>query len=219
MKKAGIFLVFAVMFALAAPAMADTITQYDSFILPASGTGTLTFDQFNEPSPATLLSVYLYIEGYEQANIEGENDEDTPQDITAEISGSLSTSDHGLSLAVALYDSAGPVTLQKSDGFPRSGTDYHDFGLLYDSDSDDDTITTGLSPFIGSGTVDIDVLLVVGYQLAGGGDSTLWVEDYEGGCAGTLIYTYSTIPEPSTLLLLAPALFGVAGVVRHRLKK
>ena len=217
MKKIFVFLVFALMFALAAPAMAGTIVHNDSFILPASGTGTLTFDQFNEPY--TLLSVYLYIDGYEQANVEGENDEDTPQDITAQISGSLTTSDYGLSLTVLLYDEDGPVTLQGSDDNPRSGPDYHDFGLLYDSDSDDDTITTGLSPFIGSGTVDIDVLLVVGYQLAGGGDSTLWVEDYEGGCAGTLIYTYSTIPEPSTLLLLAPALFGVAGVVRHRLKK
>ena len=53
-------------------------------------------------------------------------------------------------------------------------------------------------------------------------DSTLYGMTHHGGdddCGVLFSLDITLIPEPSTLLLLAPALLGFAGVLRRRLKK
>ena len=99
--------------------------------------------------------------------------------------------------------------------------DYLTFGigedlLFYFDGTDFEGVPPGsISELVNSGHIDIsdwageDVELIFALNSGGDPNATMTIES---------IAFYSPIPEPGTLLLLAPALLGFAGLLRRKLR-
>ena len=123
-------------------------------------------------------------------------------------------------LATALLSqSAGPQWVDATDGVPESGPDYHDFGYVSDSDSASDFQNTSLAPYIGIGTVDIDIDAEGGWAFEGVTDATLRMSDFEAWGDATIIYEYTCIPEPATIGMMVLGALGMFGGIRRKLLK
>ena len=219
MKKICVWTVMLSILALSAPAMGlTTPPQTLPFEFPISpGDQTLAFDQFYMPG-CTLLSVTLELDAWEGGNITAENDSDIAGDVTVTMSGSVTGTGPNLLATALLSQSEGPVWVDATDGVPESGDDFHDFGYVSDSDSDTDFQTTNLAPFIGTGTVDIDIDGQGGWAFEGVTDATLRMSDFEAWGDATIIYEYTCIPEPATIGMVVFGALGMFGVIRRKLK-
>lgn len=218
MKKLGMFAVLAVMLVAAAPAMGAPLTQTLPFQFPISpGSQTLAFDQFDMPG-CTLLSVTLILDAWEGGNITAENDSDIEGNITVSMSGWVTGAGPNLLATALLSQSVGPQWVDATDGVPESGLDFHDFGYVDDADSDSDFQSTNLAPYIGTGTIDIDIDAEGGWAFEGVTDATLRMSDFEAGGEATIIYEYTCIPEPATIGMMVFGALGMFGVIRRKLK-
>lgn len=219
MKKLGIFTALAVMLVAAAPAMGLSISQTLPFEFPISpGDQTLAFDQFYMPG-CWLLSVTLELDAWEGGNITAENDSAIAGNITVTMSGWVTGTGPNLLATALLSQSEGPVAVAATDGTPESGPDYHDFGYVSDFDSDTDFQNTNLAPFIGTGTVDIDIDAQGGWAFEGVTDATLRMSEFEAWGDATIIYEYTCIPEPATIGMVVFGALGMFGVIRRKLMK
>jgi hypothetical protein len=218
MKKLGMFAVLAVMLVAAAPAMGAPLTQTLPFQFPISpGSQTLAFDQFDMPG-CTLLSVTLELDAWEGGNITAENDSTIAGSITVSMSGWATGTGPNLLATALLSQSAGPAGVAATDGVPGSGPDFHDFGYVSDSGSGTNSQSTNLAPYIGTGTVDIDIDAQGGWAFEGVTDATLQISDFEAWGDATIIYEYTCIPEPATIAMMVFGALGMFGVIRRKLK-
>ncbi len=218
MKKLGMFTALAVMLVAAAPAMGLSITQTLPFEFSISpGDQTLAFDQFYMPG-CTLLSVTLELDASNGCYITAENDSDLEGNITITMSGWVTGTGPNLLATALLSQSEGPQWVDKTDGIPESGPDYHDFGYVDDFDSDTDFQNTNLAPFIGTGTVDIDIDGEGGWAFSGVTNATLRMSEFEAWGEATIIYEYTCIPEPATIGMVVFGALGMFGVIRRKLK-
>ena len=221
MKKLGMFTALAVMLVAAAPAMGLTTPPqtlpFEFEISP--GSQTLAFDQFNMLDPdCTLLSVTLILDAWEGGNITAENDGEIEGNITITMSGWVTGTGPNLLATALLSQSKGPQWVDKTDGIPESGPDFHDFGYVSDFDSDTDFQNTNLAPFIGTGTVDIDIDGEGGWAFSGVTNATLRMSEFEAWGEATIIYEYTCIPEPATIGMVVFGALGMFGVIRRKLK-
>lgn len=208
------------MMIVGAGASGATIVQSDSWSFPvADGTQTLTFQQFDDlGATRTLTRVTLTIDAtlYLDATAENDSDLDAPDFALNVFGGTLAEGPTGTDLQAdtgILYESASQ-SLSASDGVTGSGPDYHDFDPLLASASVDDSITSNLSSFIGTGGVDITVNdSTSAYSASGTTDATIVATEFLNYGDATLTYEY--VPEPGTVGLL---LIGSAIVLRRRRK-
>ena len=218
MKTIGVWTIMLSILVFSAPAMGLSITQTLPFDFPISpGSQTLAFNQFNMPT-FTLLSVTLELDASEAGNITAENDSTIAGNITVNMSGSVTGTGPNLSAIAVISQSAGPQAVAATDGVPGSGPDYYDFGYVSDSDSDSDTQNSNLAPFIGAGTIDIDIDGLGGWAFTGVTDATLQFSDFEAWGDATIIYEYTCIPEPATIGMVLVGALGMFGVIRRKLK-
>jgi len=173
-----------------------------SFSFPLSpGSQNLSFQQFDESGGLTLTGVTLeLLSGSIQAHVEAENDSNIPGSMGINIFCSLDVNGPNVSTAALISDSVGPVSVSASDGVFRSGLDYHDFGVISGSIASSSNSATNLAPWIGTGTVVVNVQGSGGFSVFGVTDSVTWVEDF--GADGIVRVTYEYIPEPATMTLL-----------------
>ncbi len=170
------------------------------------------FDQFDDQGGAlTLLSVQLEVSlsdyhAHTYTNIT--NDPATVSIYAAEQSyGFGGPSDLGVSLVMDLSDKLGDYTVPVGDSLTIVFVD-HDVFLT-------DEISTGLAPYIGTGSVGI-APEYNGVEFAGTAGSTHsgTTFDFDIETLGTVSLTYTYIPEPASLSLLA--LGGLALLRRRR---
>ena len=221
MRKSTIFSVL-ILLAISTSAMALSISETKSFEFTLSpNSQTLHFDQF-DMTGYVLKSVTLDILATEQANISCENDDSIEANVSVSLTGFV-TGDGagGLSTSTLLSEQSATVELAPSEAPVGGGADYHDFGLISDTDSDSDTILTNLSAYIGQGTVDIEISGQGGHAVLGTSDYTLMVDNFKALGDAKITYEYEeiTTPEPSTLVMLGSSLAGLAFVARRKLRK
>ena len=203
-------------------AMALSISETKSFEFTLSpNSQTLQFDQFYMEG-YVLTGVTLELTATEQANVSCENDDTITAYVTVSLTGFVTGEGAGgLSTSTMMSETSDEVELAPSEAPVGGGADYHDFGLLSDTDSDTDAITSNLSAYIGQGTVDIEISGQGGHAVLGTSDYTLMVDNFKALGDAKITYTYEeiTTPEPSTLVMLGSSLAGVAFFARRKLRK
>jgi len=178
-------------------------------------TTPFTFNQF-DPSVGTLTSVTLTIAAEASADVIGDNESGNDATFTASLNGSVSATIPAFINAVAvLSQSAGPVGVDADNDVAADfiGTDANDFGTIASANSDSDFATTGLTAFIGTGTIAGLVSDNQTWGVSGGGDAVTLVTNSQSSTVWTVVYTYDAVPEPSTALL---GLIGLLGLARRR---
>ncbi len=200
----GILILGVVALGLPMSAVADSIVHGpQNFDFPLSpGSETLSFPQFDDLGGALVLEQVI-IEMYAEigSDITAENDSSLPApDFAVNLTGWVTADAPGMSVGANMFGNW-PFALAPTDGTPDFGDDYNDFGYLSDSDSDSDQLPPGdMTPYIGLGTVDVDLAGSAGWSFSGTTDATLQIDDL--GANGWAKITYVYTPEPATLMLL-----------------
>lgn len=205
---------------IAGPSMAAMVSQSLNFQFSLSPNGTtLSFDQFDTAGGLyELTAVNLELLASEQANATCENDDLTlGGNMSMSLTGFVTGNGGGLSTTALMSHTTPSVSVAPSDGIAGSGPDFHDFGQLADSDTDDDMLISGihnLSPFLGTGLIGIDIAGEGGFSFQGVSSATMIVSDFQASGIGTITYYYNIIPEPATVILL-----GLGSLVMSRRRK
>ena len=182
------------------------------------GSTTVNLSQF-DPSLGTLISVELFLSGTEQADVTAENDGVSGGSMSANLSGSLQGKGPGAIAPIVtllMSTSGGPVSVAGTDGTPGSGPDFHDFGTLSDSQSDSTSTTSNLPTYTGLGTVAFQISGSGGFSVSGVSDSTIHVTNFGASGEASVVYTYTPVPEPASIVLAAVGLLGIAALRRRR---
>ena len=192
--------------------------------LPFNGTGgpvTLTVRQFDS-SLGILTGIMLTLRSYVQADVTVENlaDVQAPTTMFFLMSSINGTATGGQTINLAMNPSYGPKSLAPSDHVVGSGLDFWNIGHLSASNRGTANIAD-FTPYVGTGTVNFDVMGIGGYNVFGTSSSQLNIENFQGRGDLTVAYSYTKIdeppmvPEPSTLSYLAMA-GGCLYLIRRR---
>jgi hypothetical protein len=184
---------------------------------------TLYCAQFDS-SLGLLLSVTLHMTAYERAGLSIENGATSSANIRVSLAGVVEATDGTLDAMANLAKNFGPYSLAASGdpqgppiAYDQSGSDFADLGTLSNTKTSTANITTGLAPYIGLGTVAVDVSGSGGWSASGSTAYSLNITAFQGEGEVYLTYDYiPVVPEPSTGLLLGLGFGGLILVWRRR---
>jgi len=188
--------------------VAMNVNQFDSslgtltkVILTLNGAGTTDFE-ITSNDPNQIPTVLKQLDPYVHLNLTGTG-------ITGTAFDPMSITDPGVGYPPG-------VTVAYLATYDTTPLAMYDYGYTKN-------ITTGLSPFIGNGTLTYDLSTTTGLlsDITGGnyttGQTTYANANFE------ITYDYepppSGTPEPGTLSLFGTGLLGLAGMLRHKFAK
>jgi hypothetical protein len=204
-------------------AQAATISYDDTYgptAIPFPATALATLPLF-DPSLGTLTKVTLTLDASTSAGtIAWDNEALVSTDITLGIGAEVTAVGLAGITAVAVplqTDSATGIDADNDGAADFIGTDSFSVVGGSGSDSDSDMLTSGLAPYIGLGTFDVDVSAVVETFLSTTGGFGP-IDPVPGTTDGTVTvtYEYTTAPEPLAAVLLASGLAGLLTAARRR---
>jgi hypothetical protein len=85
-------------------------------------------------------------------------------------------------------------------------------GILTGTATSSNSYSTNLSQFIGAGNILLPASTYTQTVLQNNGGNTTAGQSTTADLSGILTYTYTSVPVPSTVLLLGPAFFGLAAI-------
>jgi hypothetical protein len=167
---------------------------------------SLYLPQF-DTSLGTLTGVTLHITDTEESGITIENGAASSASITISLAGSVEVTDNDTIDSVALLNkNFGPYSLAANEGptiptYNQSGPDFLDLGTI-SATANKTTSSSDLSLYEGPGTVEIDVTGAGGWSASGSTAYSLNINEFVGEASVFATYTYTAVPEPSSVLLL-----------------
>ena len=175
--------------------------------------------QFN-PALGTLLSVDIHISSQSQANVSADSESVTPGTMLATMSGNtrMDFPNSGFRAQVNFtgeLDSDYVIGADSDGTADFTGSDYYDFGTIQGSGTASKSKSTGLSPYIGTGTIAGSVRQAATWTVSGSGATQTATSNVLSTSDWTVTYNYTPtpVPEPSAALL------GVAGMVTLGLRR
>ena len=215
-------------------AQADTLTDNECVVLPNDTDVTIYLDQF-DPSLGTLTNVYVNVRvQLDSARVQLDNDASVAQGGTAlvlNVANSLTSSVSLVKTGLADSINASDLTINEGQVFNLSATTgdtVGEFNVTNNTDyalwepgfiiaGDSGNITS--SAWAGyTGTGQFSITLNSTYLTSAtfeGSNGFFEGNTPCGGFAADVCYTYTTVPEPGTLALLA-GLFGLLVIARKR---
>ncbi len=175
---------------------------------------SVSFPQFNDLSGTRLLTgVEFHYELETSAKVTAENDAPFGAPNFAVVLNGAVQFDFVDLVGQGAIDGMEARPVSTSDGVPGSGPDFLGLGSFIRTTTGSMTKTSDLSSYVGSGSVDADVVGSADFFTMGTSQSTINVQEFAIAGSVTIKYTYENIPTPG-----AAALFGLAGlgVIRRR---
>ncbi len=216
MKKAWVAGVFGVI-AIAGAAQAgelpggadDFYTECVEWDFPLSpGKQTLQLPKFDTNDGLHVLKlVHLSWEGSMSANVTAENDSEiAAPEFSVGLTGLVNLDINGGTVlgSLGFVRVAGPVAVAASDGVPDMGPDFHDFGLVSDTDFDSTFEIPAAVWLAFPDTFDVQVTGSGGFAVSGSADSSIMVSNFRTSGEVCVTYYYNIIPTPGA--------FGLAGL-------
>lgn len=189
-------------FMLSAVATAAREYHEQDFSVPVPTFGTtMPFARFDDHGGLrTLNKVTLLVEAVLDAgHVTVENDEDSPMPgFWISLEGLTTVEVGSLSTMVGFSDTyLTDGTMGASDGIPGSGPDFWDFGHIVASGSVTNSTTTMLDPFIGVGTIPVEIAALGGFTDSCGGFCFVTWTGGELSSYGTITieYEYATVAD------------------------
>jgi len=207
---------------IAPAAHAATMSQTESIGLQETDWNeTLSFDQF-DPSLGTLTSVVFELFGDVQGSARAENLGGSSIIANLNLEAEIEATVGGFSGVVGfVLPAAGQdVELSAYDGESDfGGTSGVVLDDLTGSDTDSRTFTSALAPFIGTGSVSVDVVADASSS-AGGGGNIISQFLTNASAEGTITYNYdepvSAVPLPAAAWMLLASLGSLLAFRRYK---
>ncbi len=201
MKKNLVFFVAAVVCLLPSLSSATTVSYVTSTPIPwtlTDWTGTLLFQQFN-PSLGTLNSVQIDLNGTLRTVLTVTNSSPEASSGTAKTEVQFTVKDAGNNLITPEIDLS-----SANFGYTLASGDSATSGTLTKNGMSSDLYTGGviLGEFTGTGTISLSASTFTQTWLTNTGGNTFASQVTDALLTGTVIYDYTPVPEPATIVLL-----------------
>jgi len=220
MHRVPIFLGCAILFLASSPMLKAATDGPHTTSTPISLTTTdwgssLDFPKFDS-SLGTLTQVELDLNGHLETTITVTNSAASASSGTAQTEVQFTVQDGGSNLIVPELDLLSSPAYSYSLAPGGSSTS----GLITKNGSSSDmySLPAVLAEFNGPGTITLSASTFTQTLLANTGGNTAADQVTSASLTGSVIYTYTPVPEPGTLVLLGIAVAGLFGFRRLQAK-